>query len=102
MSDILFGGAAQYAAARHPTHIAVQDLNADGVLDLAVSNSGSNTVSILLGYGDGTFRPRIDVPTTSGQTYVSIADLNADGRPDLVVANGGSTTVSVMLGTGTG
>ena len=32
------------------------DFNGDGKLDLAVANYGSNTVSVLLGNGDGTFQ----------------------------------------------
>src|SRR5262249_14539320 len=38
-----------------PIAIAVGDFNGDGVLDLAVVNSGDNNISILLGNGDGTF-----------------------------------------------
>ena len=34
---------------------AVGDFNADGHPDLAVANSNSNTVSIFLGTGDGSF-----------------------------------------------
>ena len=32
------------------------DFNGDGKLDLAVANYGSNTVSVLLGNGNGTFQ----------------------------------------------
>jgi hypothetical protein len=35
--------------------VAVGDFNADGTPDLAVANLGSNTVSILLGAGGGSF-----------------------------------------------
>ena len=38
-----------------PYSVAVGDLNGDGKPDLVTVNSGSNTVSVLLGYGDGTF-----------------------------------------------
>ena len=43
-----------------PSYVAVADLNNDGKLDLAVTNSGSATVSILLGNGDGTFAAHQD------------------------------------------
>src|SRR5207302_11059600 len=36
--------------------LAVADFNGDGHLDLAVANSYSNTVSSLLGSGNGTFQ----------------------------------------------
>ena len=35
------------------------DFNGDGRTDLAVANSGSNDVSVLLGNGDGTFQPQV-------------------------------------------
>ena len=42
--------------------VAVGDLNGDGKLDLVVANQFSNTVSILLGNGDGTFQPHVNMP----------------------------------------
>src|SRR5262245_55391366 len=37
--------------------VTVGDFNGDGKPDLAVSNSGDNFISLLLGNGDGTFQP---------------------------------------------
>lgn len=64
---------------------------------MAVGNSGSNTVSILLGIGDGTFAPALDFGVGSGPAWISVADLNGDGKPDLLVANSLSNTVSVLI-----
>ena len=36
--------------------VAVADVNGDGKPDLVVANQGSNTVSVLLGNGNGTFQ----------------------------------------------
>src|SRR5262249_7939004 len=44
-----------YAAAIAPIAIVVADLNGDGILDLAVANTGGDNVSVLLGKADGTF-----------------------------------------------
>jgi hypothetical protein len=98
--------------------VAIADLNGDGRLDLAVANTGvwvnpGNTVSVLLGNGDGTFGTHTELDTGLGPNSVAIADLNADGQPDLIVANfgpynhayqdfAGAGTVSVLLGNGDG
>ena len=41
-------------------HRVTGDFNGDGELDLAVANGGYDTVSILLGNGDGTFQPAVN------------------------------------------
>ncbi|HET9328107.1 MAG TPA: T9SS type A sorting domain-containing protein, partial [Candidatus Eisenbacteria bacterium] len=46
-----FGGRTDYTPVAGPTSVAIGDLNADGRLDLAVTNSWSNTVSVLLNTG---------------------------------------------------
>ena len=67
--------------------VAIGDLNGDGRPDLAVANDDSNTVSVLLGNGDGTFGANTDFGTGTRPASVAIGDLNGDGRPDLAVAN---------------
>ncbi len=85
-----------------PRSVAIGDLNGDGKLDLAVANDSTNTVSVLLGDGDGTFKTKRDYDTGSDPSSIAIGDLNGDGKPDLAVANEGSATVSVLLGNGDG
>jgi len=52
---------AAYVVGLGADEILTADFNHDGNLDLAVANAGANTVSILLGNGDGTFRPANDL-----------------------------------------
>ncbi len=61
------------------------DFNGDGILDLAVSNSGSADISILLGAGDGTFAPEHRYPVGGAPGSLRLADFDGDGRPDLSV-----------------
>ena len=64
------------------THIAA-DLNADGRPDLA--GAGANAVSVMLGNGDGTFRPKTDFPVGTQTQAVAAGDFNSDATVDLVV-----------------
>lgn len=64
--------------------------------------AGSNTVSVLLGRGDGTFQRHRDFVTGSSPTAVIARDVNHDGKLDLVTANSGADSVSVLLGKGDG
>jgi hypothetical protein len=88
-----------------PTSVATGDFNSDGILDLAVANGGSNSLSILLGHGsdgqgDGTFTTKVDYLTGNDPTSVTSGDFNSDGILDLAVTNGSSGNVSILLGKG--
>lgn len=87
-----------------PFSIAVSDLNRDGIPDLAVANWGSNTVSVLLDNGDGTFTPAANSPVSAG-TYpdsIAVGDFNRDGIADLAVVNDNSSLMAILLGNGDG
>lgn len=87
-----------------PSNVAVADFNGDGDLDIATANYSSDTVSILLGDGDGTtFTQANNSPLGVGNSPFAIApaDFNGDGFLDLAVANFYiDDTVSILLGGG--
>ena len=85
-----------------PVSVAVGDFNGDGVLDLAVANSVNNSVSILLGLGDGSFTADSRFMVGRRPASVAVGDFDGDGVLDLAVANSDSSTVSVLLGVGDG
>jgi tetratricopeptide (TPR) repeat protein len=88
------------AVGKSPVAIATGDLNNDSHPDLAVVNQTDNTVSVLLGKGDGTFTAATNSPLATGQapTAVTIADFNADGNADIAVTDPQTDSVSVFLG----
>jgi len=88
--------------------VVVADLNGDHIPDLVVLGGSPTTpISVLLGNGDGTFKPAMNSAVGSVQNPVSIvvADFNGDGIPDLGVAYQGSSTfgaMSMQFGNGDG
>jgi hypothetical protein len=102
-----------------PVSVAIGDFNGDGFIDLVVANSSENTVSMLLGHGDGTFSSSAGSPFSTGgnlTTAVAVGDFNNDGKLDIVAIDipGGLSgffngitgslggNVSVFLGDGAG
>jgi len=88
---------------RGPTSLAFGDLNGDGEIDLVSSNTFvTNTASVLLGNGDGTFQSQQRIGVGKSPSAAAVADLNGDGKLDIITANTTSGDVSVLLGNGDG
>ena len=76
------------------------DLDGDGRVDIVAVNKNSFDRSILLGNGDGTFRPEARYWAGRDPVYVVAANVNEDDRPDLVTANELSDSISLLLNRG--
>ena len=61
-----------------------------------------NTVSILLGNGDGTFTTKSTPSVGRAPRWVAAGDFNGAGIPDLATANTDDNTVTILLGNGDG
>jgi subtilase family serine protease len=98
-----------------PIGVALGRLNADAALDVVTANGAtwgvaSDTISVLLGAGDGSFRaPEILTVGQGSPAAVAIADLDGDGRRDIVATDGSqegysayAPFVSVFRGQGDG
>ena len=112
--DGTFQPAVNYGSGSLPVSVAVGDFNGDGKLDLAVANVSipsrsmvipSMVISVLLGNGDGTFKPAVEYGggSDTDSSSVALGDFNGDGKLDMAVASSGSTNrVSILLGNGDG
>ena len=63
-----------FALGTNPGGVAVADFNHDGKLDVAVTDSSAQTVTILLGQSDGTFKEHATYSTGYPATSSSRAD----------------------------
>ena len=99
-----YGNRQDYSVGSTPRSIAVRDWNSDGKLDLAVTNSSSNTISVLLnetvpGASRSVFATKQDFAGGSGTFHARAGDMNGDGKPDLVEVNLSGSSFSVLLNT---
>ncbi|MBL7992119.1 MAG: VCBS repeat-containing protein, partial [Candidatus Kapabacteria bacterium] len=97
-----FAGAVNYALSggSNPEFITTGDFDNDGDLDLATANYGTNTVSILINSGFGTFALTGNFPVGTQPQFITAADLNGDGNLDLATANaggGGINDISILV-----
>jgi type II secretory pathway component GspD/PulD (secretin) len=92
-----FGTSIAYEAGTGPSSIAVADYNLDGIQDLAVADSGGNSVALLFGLTGGTFNVPYVLNVGNDPLSVFTADFDGSGTPDGAIANNASNTVSVVL-----
>jgi len=94
-----------YPAGSGSTQLIQADFNGDHIPDLATVNNSSNTVSIFINNGDGTFRAHTEYATGPGPSGLAAVDWNKDGKMDLVTSNTQSDaahSISILLGNGDG
>ncbi|MGV3558776.1 FG-GAP-like repeat-containing protein [Larkinella arboricola] len=89
----------QNTEGHRPAGVVIGDFNGDRRPDMAVTNSGSNTITLLLNNGQGSFGQTISHPVDGLAPGALVSgDFNQDGWLDVAVANRGSNNVSVLLG----
>ena len=97
-----FGPPANFAAGDTPGRVATGDFNHDSNLDLAVANTESNNISVLLGNGAGSFSPATNYDMDTEPSGIVLADFNRDGHLDMAASGNGLNKVMVFLGNGSG
>jgi len=94
----LFCYFASYKVGKNPTTVTPADVNQDGFTDLVTTNIGSNTLSILIGNGDGTFRDQVQLNVCKEPRSLALGMFNHDSYPDVVLACSGGDEVAVLFG----
>ena len=91
-----------------PGMIAVADVNADSLADIAVSSSERDEIDLFLGNGKGAFARAAGAPFATGDSRqshtrgVKLADANRDGHVDIIAFNGLENTFAILFGDGRG
>jgi hypothetical protein len=103
----LFSLPTQHPVQMQPSDIAVGDLDGDGNVDIAVSNAGSSSISLMYGDGTGGFTPayNVGVPNVGwdGPWSIGIVDFTGDGVADVLTmqSNPNGCRLDILAGTGT-
>lgn len=84
-----------------PSQVVAVNLDGDGVLDLAVANTASSSVSIALGAGNGTFAAANHVTVGSLPRALAAAPLAPGMATSLFVASSGDGSISLLRNDGT-
>src|SRR5438445_10720115 len=66
---------------KNPTSVITGDLNGDRVADLITTNIGSDSLSVLIGIGDGNFRYPVTIRMPEQPRAVVLRGLNEVGTP---------------------
>ena len=83
-----------------PSAIAIADVNGDTFADIVTTDYGSNSISLLLGAGQGRFQSVRTLAVGQQPVALAVADVTGDGKLDLISANLGSSDLSVLRGLG--
>jgi|GEM_PF-1148614 len=82
------------------TSVTAFDLDQDGKVDIAASETGRGGVYILRGNGDGSFAQPVFQSMGGGVRQIVAADVQGDGRPDILGVGyvGNTSTLFVLPG----
>lgn len=98
--NISFNTQITFPVGTTPFSVAVEDLDSDGKLDLAVANFDDHTISILRNTStidNISFISQGVFNVGSTPRALSISDLDGDNKPEIIVANTGSNNISILL-----
>ena len=92
----------EFPVGNAPNSAAVADFDGDSIQDIVTANYGSESISLLIGNGQGLFLQEQRFDAGEFPASISTADFNGDGKTDVVTCNTGSNDVSVLIATTNG
>ncbi len=101
--SISFAAKIDFITGVNPNNLSIGDLDGDGKSEITVSNTNSNTLSLLRNTsaaGSISFSAKKDFATGTNPYSVCIVDLDGNTKPDIAAVNRGSNTISVIRNTG--
>lgn len=100
-----FASNVDFLTGSQSTDVSLADIDKDGKIDIAVSNSFNSTVSILRNTSTigtittSSFASKVDFAIGNNPTRLVLGDMDGDGRVDMVVTNNSNDSVSVFRNT---
>ncbi|MCC6300837.1 MAG: VCBS repeat-containing protein, partial [Anaerolineales bacterium] len=86
-----------YSGGNRAEHMAVGDVNNDGLDDVVTVDFSDNTISLFSQTGAGELAERVTYATNSGPDAIAIGDVNNDGLNDVAVAHHTSAMIGVFI-----
>ena len=98
VSGVIFHHALTFQEGEAQEIFATADFTGDQNKDLVFANG--DTISVLLGNGNGTFQSPLTTPLNGDPDAIAVGDFTGDGKPDVAVTYG--QTLGILLGNGNG
>jgi hypothetical protein len=99
-----FQSPTSYSLSQLPGALTLADMNGDGAVDLVVGMREVLAVKVLLGNGDGTFKPALSSTSTAtengtGPYAIVVGDFDSDGKLDVALSD---EVLKIQKGNGDG
>jgi hypothetical protein len=81
---------------------AIEDVNADNILDLVGIDTSGVNIAVRIGNGNGSFQAPRHYAAGNVNKVMCLSDVNGDDKLDVLVSNIDSSSISVLFGNGEG
>jgi len=85
-----------------PVDLALADIDFDVFLDAITANEFSESLTLLMSEGDGSFGSPLTVDGGRSPNALTVGMVDEDATPDIVVAQSGDDVVNILYGNGDG